>query len=195
MDERVYSVDVCSLCHTQVEAPPPGAMARCAYCDGEEGFNLVTVRFRVSRAAVVAQADPRQSLIERTVYFGCVGQAGHYYWARGSGGYPYRPPRVRGESGVDERNRMTPWGTSVDGGLITGHVRLRQGEAHIVHKDGWTALVFEDRSIDSRPGSWSVFCIPAILDGPAALVLAREAFPPIFSRYQFPVVLAVGSAA
>lgn len=176
MDARVYQTLVCAECLSQRIAVD-GPCARCASTETK------TVRFMVGRTQLLKQADPRLSLIERTVYFGCVDQAGHRYWLRGSGGHPYSSGRLR--------DTVTPWGYKVDGGLLSkgAGIDLEQGHAHIVHEHGWTAVAFTDRSVDSRPGSWSVFCIPAILDGPEALDVAREAFPPIFARYGFEVAL------
>lgn len=175
MDERVYTVRVCASCLTQ----PFAADGLCAQCGGE---TFEHVRFRVSRAQVLKQADPHKSLVERTVYFGAVDRAGHYYWTRGRDGHPVSAGLAR---------ELTPWGLKVDGGLFPrGTGPIRQGEAHVVHLDGWTALAFPDRSVDSRGGSWSVYCTPAILDGTEALAIAREAFPPIFARYKFDVRLA-----
>lgn len=178
MDERVYEIAVCSRCLTQVRDD----VAECGNCGSFDG---TIVRFRVARSSVLKQAAPRESLIERTLYFGCVREAGHYYWRRSRDGYPYKLDR-RSEDG----RTATPWGYSVDGKLLDRNLRLTNGSAHIVHKDGWTALAFVDDSVDSRPGSWSVFCIPEILDGPEALVVARAAFPSIFARYEFEVRLA-----
>lgn len=178
MGGRVYQVVVCSTCLTQILPEGPAACTECGSLESK------TVRFRVRRELVLKQADPHLSLIERTVYFGCVGQAGHYYFRRGAAGHPYRV-------GAADR-ATTPWGYKVDGGLLPKNagIDLEQGHAHVVHEHGWTALVFTDRSVDSRPGSWSVYCIPEILDGPEALMLVRAAFPTIFARYPFEVKLA-----
>lgn len=184
MDDRVYDVLICSECFTQVHYDGDGNPDICHECNS---LDSTTIRFRVARKLVLKQAAPRQSLIERTVYFGAVGEAGHYYWERGRGGYPIKSRIARGEKDV------TPWGYSVDGGLFPREEGpKRQGEAHVFHKDGWTALAFTDRSVDSRPGSWSVYCIPETLDGPDALDVARAAFPPIFARYTFDVEVATG---
>jgi hypothetical protein len=178
MDERVFEVHVCASCGAQMQLDGFG----CPACGG---IDSKTARFTVSRDALLAELDPRQLLIERTVYFGCVGQSGHYYWHRGSRGLPYK-------AGFNERESATPWGYKIDGGLFPKHSGLdfAEGVAHVVHQHGWTALAFTDRSVDRRPGSWSVYCIPATLDGVEALAIAREAFPPIFERYSFDVTLA-----
>lgn len=187
-DERVYEVEVCPECLTQRDAVSR-SIGRCRECDSR--VHPVTVRFRVARSAVLEQADPHRSLVERTVYFGCVGEAGHYYWLRGSGGKPYKARGPREISSSAFYKTLTPWGTSVDGGLFPVGADLAEGVAHVVHHtDGWTALGFTDRSVDSRGGSWSVYCIPTVLDGTEALAIAREAFPSIFARYTFDVRLA-----
>lgn len=178
VDARVYSVQVCADCLAQILPEGP---AECAECGSLESR---TARFRIDRSQLLKQADPRTSLVERTVYFGCVGQAGHYYWNRGSAARPYSRPGAR--------DAATPWGYKVDGGLLPKRsgLNLDEGVVHVVHEHGWTALMFTDRSVDTRPGSWSVYCIPDTLDGPEALEIAREAFPTIFARYQFDVRLA-----
>lgn len=180
MDERVYQVQVCANCFTQV-SHGDGEWDPCWNCSSIESKEI---RFRVQREQMLKQADPHQSLVERTVYFGCVDQAGHHYWLRGSGGRPYSAGRLR--------DTVTPWGYKVDGGLLPKNsgIDLEQGHAHVVHEHGWTALAFTDRSVDSRQGSWSVFCIPDIVDGTEALLIAKAAFQPIFKRYEFEVVLA-----
>lgn len=177
IDARVYDVQVCKSCLTQVPFDADGNPDPCPHCDGLE---TKVVRFRVDRSQVLKQADPHKSLVERTVYFGCVGQAGHYYFDR----------NLRHIGRYGHYEDVSPWGNTVDGGLIPKGTPLRQGEAHVVHKDGWTAVVFADSSVDHRPGSWSVFCVPDTLDGPNALIVARAAFPTIFARYPFPIKLA-----
>lgn len=187
MDERVYDVQVCSSCFTQVRQDRDCDWAPCLNC---ESLESKPIRFRVARSAVLKQVDPHQSLIERTVYFGCVGESGHYYWSRSRDGRPVKF-HLAGRSLTDEMKSASPWGTSIDGGLFGRNSSgPPEGEAHIFHKDGWTAVAFQDRSVDSRPGSWSVFCIPDTLDGPNALIIARAAFPTIFARYTFDVTLA-----
>lgn len=67
----------------------------------------------------------------------------------------------------------------------------REGLAQLVHGDGWTVLAFWDRSADPRPNSNSAFLLRGRHDFPTAVSLARHAFPAIWRRFDFPVVLAV----
>jgi hypothetical protein len=172
----VFSVQVCAECGEQVHHDADGNWDACGRCDCLESTE---VRFRVGRAQLLKQAKPELASIEGTVYFGCWRESGHYYWLRGM-------QKARGY-GVAAYAELTPWGHSVDGGLFGRGVQPGQGVASIFHKDGWTALAFEDRSVDSRPGSWSVFCIPEVLMFDEALRIARLAFPQVFERFTFEV--------
>jgi hypothetical protein len=174
MDEQVYSVPVCAECGRQL---PRGNHYRCPdHLDGEEAW----VSLIVGRNAVLGQINPRQYVVENAVYFGCWRQSGHYFWRRASDGAM--------RNAWDAKD-IVPWGHHVDGGLFPrGSEPRSQGDAHVFHKDGWTALAFPDNTVDRRPGSWSVFCLPATYDGPEALEIARDAFPEVFDRYTFDIV-------
>jgi hypothetical protein len=132
----------------------------------------------------------------RAFYFGCWRESGHHLWHRGSEGHPYKDwkqdDRLLGRSrhSADPGPGEIPWGYSLDGVLLKGRPGQRQGEAVVEQRDGWTALSFWDRSIDSRGGSSSTFVFDALLSPEEALAAAREAFPPIFARLPFDVVLA-----
>lgn len=140
----------------------------------------------------------------RAFYFGCWLRSGHDLWDRGLGGTPVswydqgatrrRLLGVSANSLGGPTQGEIPWGYSLDGGLLRGK-SLRQGEAVIEHRDGWTALSFWDYSVDSRPGSSSTFVFDEELEPEAALEAARESFPPVFARFTFAVSLSpsVGS--
>lgn len=135
----------------------------------------------------------------RSFYFGCWECPGHRLWHRGSGGTPIQTydrgeseRRLLGVSAIMRDGPTTgeiPWGYSLDGGLLKGRSHA-EGEAVVEQRDGWTALSFWDRSVDSRPGSCSTFVFDAPLAPEEALAAAREAFPPVFERLEFEVVLA-----
>lgn len=124
-------------------------------------------------------------------YFGCWGRVGHHLWT----------PAATFAKHVEH-----PWGhggLGLDGELAPGfrdprrshHVDEREqveGAAALVHKDGWTALAFWDRSADRRFGSNSTFLFESgePLEFDDAVVLAREAFATIWSRFVFKVRIA-----
>jgi hypothetical protein len=111
-------------------------------------------------------------------YFGCWGnEAGHYL--HGSNG------RLRWR---DEES-LTPWGMKCDGVLCPYGTNGPQGVVAHHHKDGWTAIAFWDRSIDSRPGSNSVFFIHAEVTAEEAWRLAQEKFPQVCGRFKFEIKL------
>lgn len=171
MNDHVYEVVVCADCRTQLHHDADGNYEPCGSCGSHAE---ATVRVRATRETVLEQAQPFQSLVERTLYFGCWRRPGHYYFRRGM-------------QNARRDDSITPWGYSVDGGLFPKGARIAQGEAAVFHRDGWTALAFPDRSVDSRPGSWSVFCIPETLPFDEALVCARAAFPEVFERLTFEI--------
>ena len=133
----------------------------------------------------------------RAFYFGCWREPGSYFWHRASDGTPVRV-YDNGESerrllggyphASDHGNGEIPWGYGLDGGLLKGR-SLRQGEAVVEQRGGWTAISFWDRSVDSRPDSSSTFVFDALLMPGEALAAARKAFTPIFDRFDFEVVL------
>ncbi len=48
----------------------------------------------------------------------------------------------------------TPWGNELDETLEPDGPGLK-----VSKKDGWTAVSFQDPSMDSRPGAWSAFIV------------------------------------
>jgi hypothetical protein len=132
------------------------------------------------------------------LYFGCVGESGHYLWGSSGGRRPLRlrregqdqllgvPSSIRNEH--SGKKPLVPWGLSVDGGLMPKRRPLKEGEAVLAHRDGWTALSFWDRTVDTRPGSVSVFLFNAELEFHQAVRAAMREFPTIWKRYPFEVV-------
>lgn len=112
-------------------------------------------------------------------YVGCWHQVGHYTWFPGMVRAPYRDEEAAG-----------PWGYN---GLDCAHFNTR-GWA-ILKKDGWTAVGLEDRSVDKRPNSHSVFAFHADLTLDEAVELARKTFPDVFARPGFPAPPPVVPAA
>jgi hypothetical protein len=97
-------------------------------------------------------------------YFGCWQQSGHRFVL----------PSMR--SATYKSGPPTPWGY----GLDTSDFDVP--EWHTKKLDGWTAIGTRDRTVDSRPGSISVFAFHADLTYADALSLARKTFPDVFAR-------------
>lgn len=102
------------------------------------------------------------------LYFGCLGEAGHYLKSKSR----------------NIRSHETPWGVYLDGGILKG--RTGSGQIVVDHKDGWTAIDFCDYSVDTRGGSHSAFIVAVELPGEEVLRLAKEQWPEVFSRKGFP---------
>lgn len=108
-------------------------------------------------------------------YFGCIGQSGHYM-------------HTTHESLVRDVGDM-PWGRyGKDGDLPPQKSGQVEGQAMLHHMDGWTALAFWDRSVDTRPGSSSNFFFRGTYDFAETVALARTAFPQVWKRYTFKVL-------
>jgi hypothetical protein len=106
-------------------------------------------------------------------YFGCIDQAGHYLWAPG--------PR-------SAYRAETPWGPHGWGLDGTLHPKGQgEGVAALVRKDGWTAIAFIDYSIDSRPGSNSVFLAEGNFTFAEMLQHAHNYFPSVMDRFGFKI--------
>jgi hypothetical protein len=112
--------------------------------------------------------------LREPLYFGCWQRPGHHL-------------RTRDGRDVWRERDVLPW-DRIDGALTPKGDR-RQGAATI-HRRGeengldhaWTALAWNDYTIDSRGGSNSVVFLPGFLTWDEALPLARESFPHIFER-------------
>jgi hypothetical protein len=124
----------------------------------------------------------------RVLYFGCHRESGHYFWKPGMRDRDCYPPQP------------LPW-QHVDMALCPGVTdpehphrnRTRpevQGEAALHHKDGWTALAFWNRSVDTRPASNSAFIAEGEHDFETMMQLARDHFPEVVRRLPFEVRLA-----
>lgn len=116
----------------------------------------------------------------RVFYFGCCSESGHYLWRPG--------PRPYLCDGATLRHGQ-PWGARIDASLCVRGVQV-EGLALIHHKDGWTALAFWDRSVDTRPGSNSVFLADGTHTFDQMVAIAKEHFPTVWQRFKFDVRLA-----
>ena len=107
------------------------------------------------------------------LYFGCMGRAGHFLFDH-DGQRPYG---------------STPWGYDLDGGLLDSSKPEVEGVVQFHQKDGWTAIAFWDRSVDSRYASNSAFLVAESVSAETLLAMARESWPAVFSRCKFRVAL------
>lgn len=110
-------------------------------------------------------------------YFGCMREAGHYlYHPSGGTAYGYSVPN-------DFPCTQIP-----DAVFLPKQLPQDEGVASFLHLNGWTIIAFWDRSVDSRPGSNSVFLARGIMSFEAICAKSREAFPAVWKRFKFPVV-------
>lgn len=111
-------------------------------------------------------------------YFGCVGSAGHFLHTPG-------PLSV----GLGQEILPKSLWPKVDTSFCPQDGQ-GQGLIKYTQLDGWSIIAFWDRSGDSRPGSHSTFLINESVTPEDLLEAAKLAYPQIFSRYSFEIVLA-----
>ena len=120
-------------------------------------------------------------------YFGPLEDVGHFLFAEG------------GRHASREEYDWHPWGDDIDGAIQPGVVfergswrskgALIDGEAVLHHKDGWTALSFWDRTIDSRPGSHSTYIARGIFTFEQMVEMAKSRFAGRWGEMKFEVRL------
>ena len=110
----------------------------------------------------------------RIYYYGCNKESGHFL---------FRPDRI---TTTRLQDSGLPW-EHIDGTLCP-QTTPQQGVAKIHHKQGWTAIAFWDKSIDSRTGSNSVFLAEGIHGFYHMIEFSKKHFPKIFNRFKFPII-------
>jgi hypothetical protein len=113
--------------------------------------------------------------VKEAYYFGCQeGGGGHRLYTSG-GGTCNREP-----AGFPCRT------TTLDAGLLPPGSQ-KEGQATLVHLNGWTILAFWDRSIDSRSGSNSAFVFQGLMTFTEVCEQARLRFPEIWKRFNYTI--------
>ncbi len=80
---------------------------------------------------------------------------------------------------------QTPWDYELDETLVQEGDGLIGPGAHVRHKDGWTAVVFWDNSLDKRPFALSVFLVAKYWAKERVLAEAALQWPEVFGRVGF----------
>jgi len=111
-------------------------------------------------------------------YFGCVECAGHHLnWRRKDGSLSFTGAGM---------TRMY-WVNTLDGTLCPRDTQ-EEGVATLTHLHGWSIIAFWDNSVDKRDGSNSMLLVYGYKHFKEVLDRAREAFPEVFKRFDFPIV-------
>lgn len=96
---------------------------------------------------------------------------------------------------------LVPWGLKVDGFLaprttngaqaVNGIVGYHQAISWVdcPGEEAWSLISWWDNSVDDRPGSNCAFMVNRRASLREILAEARDAFPQIFLRFKYPIVL------
>lgn len=109
-------------------------------------------------------------------YYGPLRQTGHYFFSDDG---------CSRHAAVDE----TPWRYEVDGGLAPNGPSGPEGIALLHKKDGWTAISFWDRTVDTRPGSCSTYLAEGDFTFEQMVEMAKTRFAERWNRMKFEVRL------
>lgn len=109
------------------------------------------------------------------VYFGCLGQTGHYFHSNIPGSY----------RSLDIPEGF-PWGLEVDGGLQP-HPGYTQGHTALHRKDGWTLIAWWDMTVDRRPASCSAIALEGDRCFEEMVELLRQHYPQVAERQTVPL--------
>lgn len=111
---------------------------------------------------------------KRPLYFGCRSDLGHHL--------------RHAQDGRLLLHGQERWIISLDGSLPPrGKIQV-EGLATLTYLHGYSILAFWDRSVNTRPGSNSIFLIPGELSFDQTVVMARTTFPMVWERFKFEVV-------
>lgn len=126
-----------------------------------------------ARAVIESDRDLSSPPVTKSFYFGCMHSAGHSLW----------PEKGQSIYAGDAAKHL-PW-KSLDGEFNPNEV---QGQTMMRFKGGWTALGFADRSVDSRPGSNSIFFFNSRLSFDEAVAEAKKRWPQVMGRISFELI-------
>lgn len=120
---------------------------------------------------------------------------GHYF--AGPRGQEQYSMRRRHDGQIEDHpERYVPWGFKVDGGLaprsaVNGIAAFSQDVVRLgaPEEQWWSAISWWDNSVDTRPGSSATFLADRRCGPIELLEEARAAFPQIFARFKYEIIL------
>jgi len=120
------------------------------------------------------------------IYFGCIGEPGHYL---------FRPDLQHSSSQVKHLLEVAGIYPRCDGGFCPMGEKKRmwevnqvEGHARVTHFNGYTILSFWDRSVDKRNNSNSTFIEEGTHNFNRMVEMAKLDFPSVWERFTFEVI-------
>lgn len=123
-------------------------------------------------------------------YFGPLVESGHFMFREGStyrvASYE-RPPIPWKDEEID--GSLQPGAPNPQDRLQRRTRPMREGEAALHTKDGWTALSFWDFTVDKRPGCSSTYIADGVFTFDQMVELAKARFSERWNKMRFEVRL------
>ena len=120
-------------------------------------------------------------------YFGPWDRAGHF-WHDEHGHNVLHPERQKLPWGDDADGQLQPHREGCTKRAFCGCGSGPEGHALIHHKDGWTALSFWDRSVDTRGACNSTYTAEGTFTFLEMARMAKERFAKRWNKHSFVVV-------
>ena len=111
------------------------------------------------------------------LYFGPWAEAGHFML------------KEDGAWATKEQVARLPWGQYEPDGSLQPEGQQNEGEALLHHKDGWTALAFWDRTVDTRGNSSSTYIAEGVFTFEQMVEMAKTRFAVRWNKMKFKVTL------
>jgi hypothetical protein len=118
------------------------------------------------------------------LYFGCYGEAGHYLYCAVKG---LLGRRNLSKTHDRKFSQAMKWTRVCDGILLPNDEAQIPGEGTWSFVRGYSIVSFWDRSGDDRGNSLSCFLVKGHHSFEEVLEIAKEAFPKLFSRFNFEI--------
>lgn len=114
-------------------------------------------------------------------YFGPWDRPGHFLVGEHGSHVPYK--------------NECPWTPDQIDGILQPKDSQAEGRALLHYKDGWTALSFHDRSVDTRGGCNSTYFARGVLTFDEIVLMAKTRFAERWERMKFEVTQATDLAS
>ena len=124
------------------------------------------------------------------LYFGPLKESGHFlFYDTGARVYSFERAKLGCPwTDMELDGRLQPGAPEPPDRLQRPTRRMREGEAVVHHKAGWTALSIWDFAVDTRPGCSSTYLAAGTFSFDEMVKLAQSRFAERWSKMRVPVM-------